>query len=823
MARKWLSGVLAFAMVFGCAAPVALADAPVAEVVEQESIEVEEQNSVFSPKVDKSTYAYRIEDGAVEEVVMIKKAPDADHATATIKVDGVSGTDGKVKTDEGFKAELVSNEIVKFSFPKNMKVPDGYHTYKIEVTYKPADDTTDKYVNKSVEFNVVVGTNSQYEPIDKNNITKGFGELIVGQDWRKVLVQYTDKGQGADPINPSDMKVELSIGMDEYVDYKIEKKDDGKMYLCMRAKKCMPQDKKGGFILTVITKDGKGSFTIGDAKNYNKITTLNAVIEDGDTSYDVVSIEFVKEASKIECKSHDTIAVQAKRHGDFASQGLIDYDNAAMHWYVNGKLLTEDNEAGVGRYEVTVGTEPFTGVYFTKNYSDSGSINAIRNVLAGLPGTYEIKVVSVKNPDVYATTTITVPKVAADKAVKPANTVLKGANVLKGSEFNVADFAKTQVSTTKAGTKSQTITEDYGKEKYIDSSNLKWAVSVEKAENGKDEALTSEQKKLLDKNISIANGILTVKSDLPTQPKMPNLIRNISVTVGEGETAVTYQGINIINDVETIKKIELKQGDKFLEHGDTIVLVAGHSTKLDATLYSKYIKRYDEKNVPAINQDMFWQIENTRPGDEKTYATVKNGMITAIAETPSSDSCAVTVRGASDPSESVSVRLVIVPDPAATPTPTATPTAAPAEIKGRINTKSSPLNIREKATTSSTKVARADKGSIVTILGEEGKFYRVRLADGTEGYASKDYVVIVGDTPVVTPTAKPTEKPVTGNTAVTKAKLKLRKAPINGKVITIMKKDAVVKVVAPGAEWSKVEYDGNVGYASNAYLEFVVG
>ena len=83
-----------------------------------------------------------------------------------------------------------------------------------------------------------------------------------------------------------------------------------------------------------------------------------------------------------------------------------------------------------------------------------------------------------------------------------------------------------------------------------------------------------------------------------------------------------------------------------------------------------------------------------------------------------------------------------------TEAPTVAPTEKPAERTGVVVNVSSNLNIRAAANTSSTVVTKVKNGTNLVILGEEGNFYKVQLADGKIGYASKDYVRETTDTPV---------------------------------------------------------------------------
>ena len=68
--------------------------------------------------------------------------------------------------------------------------------------------------------------------------------------------------------------------------------------------------------------------------------------------------------------------------------------------------------------------------------------------------------------------------------------------------------------------------------------------------------------------------------------------------------------------------------------------------------------------------------------------------------------------------------------------------AVPAGTKGRIINAEKGLNIRSGPSKDSEKVASAQNGSTVTILGEENGFYKINYTGDKIGYVSKDYVSV---------------------------------------------------------------------------------
>ena len=68
--------------------------------------------------------------------------------------------------------------------------------------------------------------------------------------------------------------------------------------------------------------------------------------------------------------------------------------------------------------------------------------------------------------------------------------------------------------------------------------------------------------------------------------------------------------------------------------------------------------------------------------------------------------------------------------------------AVPAGTKGRIINAEKGLNIRSGPSKDSEKVASAQNGSTITILGEENGFYKINYSGDKIGYVSKDYVSV---------------------------------------------------------------------------------
>lgn len=171
-----------------------------------------------------------------------------------------------------------------------------------------------------------------------------------------------------------------------------------------------------------------------------------------------------------------------------------------------------------------------------------------------------------------------------------------------------------------------------------------------------------------------------------------------------------------------------------------------------------------------------------------------------------------------------------------TKTPTKTPTnsetsadsASPLLGEGTVTTKTAALNIRANKTTNSKVIGTVAKGDKVTVLEKAGDWYKVELADGSTGYASRQFIKVtksdsasakklmrVGSSSVV--------KSMTGEGIVI-----TKSAPLNirgdkkddAEVVAKASKGAKVQVLEKTGKWYKVKLeDGTIGYASSQFIQ----
>ena len=129
---------------------------------------------------------------------------------------------------------------------------------------------------------------------------------------------------------------------------------------------------------------------------------------------------------------------------------------------------------------------------------------------------------------------------------------------------------------------------------------------------------------------------------------------------------------------------------------------------------------------------------------------------------------------------------------------------------GYVKTKhsDSTVNLRAGAGTSTSVVKKLANGAKLTVLGENGSFYLVETAGGTEGFMSKSYVTKNGGS---------TKK----TAVVTASALRMRSGAGTGYdiVATLGKGTKVTVLNKNTASWWYVQYGSKKGYMSSSYLK----
>ncbi len=165
--------------------------------------------------------------------------------------------------------------------------------------------------------------------------------------------------------------------------------------------------------------------------------------------------------------------------------------------------------------------------------------------------------------------------------------------------------------------------------------------------------------------------------------------------------------------------------------------------------------------------------------------------------------------------------------------PKATPVvlAARSLNKTGIVNVSSSLNVRSGASTSSKVIGSLSGNSKVTIVGEEGAFYKIEYK-GSHGYVAKEYIKDVtgsnnnSNQGTTTTPEKPSTPETTKKTGIVNvsSSLNVRSgASTSSKVIGSLSGNSKVKIVGEEGAFYKIEYKGSHGYVAKEYIKDVTG
>ncbi|MCX0404897.1 SH3 domain-containing protein [Clostridium perfringens] len=145
------------------------------------------------------------------------------------------------------------------------------------------------------------------------------------------------------------------------------------------------------------------------------------------------------------------------------------------------------------------------------------------------------------------------------------------------------------------------------------------------------------------------------------------------------------------------------------------------------------------------------------------------------------------------------------------------------EKTGIVNVSSS-LNVREGASTSSKVIGSLSGNTKVTIVGEEGEFYKIEYK-GSHGYVAKEYIKDIKDE-VVTEPEKPSNPENSKKTGVVTASkgLNVRKeANTSSQIIGILNSGESVEIIGEENGFYKITYKGQEAYASKNYINIFDG
>ncbi|WP_283689507.1 SH3 domain-containing protein, partial [Clostridium perfringens] len=145
------------------------------------------------------------------------------------------------------------------------------------------------------------------------------------------------------------------------------------------------------------------------------------------------------------------------------------------------------------------------------------------------------------------------------------------------------------------------------------------------------------------------------------------------------------------------------------------------------------------------------------------------------------------------------------------------------EKTGIVNVSSS-LNVREGASTSSKVIGSLSGNSKVTIVGEEGAFYKIEYRD-SHGYVAKEYVKDVIESNNSNQGTQTPEKPSipenskkTGVVTASKGLNVRKEANTSSKIIGILNSGESVEIIGEENGFYKITYKGQEAYVSKNYI-----
>ena len=142
---------------------------------------------------------------------------------------------------------------------------------------------------------------------------------------------------------------------------------------------------------------------------------------------------------------------------------------------------------------------------------------------------------------------------------------------------------------------------------------------------------------------------------------------------------------------------------------------------------------------------------------------------------------------------------------------------------GIVNVSSS-LNVREGASTSSKVIGSLSGNTKVTIVGEEGAFYKIEYK-GSHGYVAKEYVKDVTESNNSNQGTQTPEKPSipenskkTGVVTASKGLNVRKEANTSSKIIGILNSRESVEIIGEENGFYKITYKGQEAYSSKNYI-----
>ena len=757
MARKFVSGVLAFAMVFGATAPVVFAEPVATEVVDQEAN--------YLPSFAESSVT--LKDG---DIAIVKVNDISD--TATLKFSKITYTEASgaaaTQNTESDTVEwkyIPSSKSVMINLKTGKKASDIAKDFKYYFTIEDTD-TKNNYSSKTLTL-AVKG------PAAAAAYT---GTLTTASKIEVTSGKSNDYTIAVDDKAPKSLTWQLTVAAQEYV-----------------AVSSSPITKDGVVTGTKIT------FTGLKAVPKTEDRTLEVTIKvDGKTYKLPIEVTNATSSAAMTLKANtnkmttaESATLVAQAYKTDAYGNLIVDDAAALVWSING---VETNKYTDGKGN-TLAELTNTGAIRSFTATTAGTyVVTVSDVAGTHSATREITVTSADKP-----TGLYIAKSTTDLDAADASMTVKPGTTIDMSALNYAVNVgknKALLSAFSGYTASYELVDATNNKKYLSSYNIATGKYTLVGADDADMAAAIADGKVLELKVNVT----FTKSGSATLTLAAPYTIKVTKAGSKGATlkVTDAAGFEAVATTEGSSPVLVKNANKIMSVGAT------NEFKVAVT---------DKNGFSDVSQDMIWSVENTTKEDKTVYAVNNGSSVTALVE--SAGKAELVGVSMANPDLQVRIKLYITaakptatptatatPAPTATAAPTAEPTKAPETKTGKVTASS--LRVRE-TPVDGTVVGKLAKGTEVTITEEKDGWYKV-TAGSLTGWVSGEYVELT--------------TPSTNETATTTANLRLRKTAPSGSVLATMPKGAKVEVVEKGSEWSKVKYNGKTGFASNAYLEF---
>lgn len=700
MARKFVSGVLAFAMVFGATAPVVFAEPVATEVVDQEAN--------YLPSLETSTLTMKKGD-----VTIVKVNDIGNGATIAEKTqDGVN-----VKYLQSSKSLIITCEDdaklttdgVKINLDITAGTDEAYGVKQLTLTVKKAA-TTGTITGWSKDIKLVAGKSQTF------------------------TIKYTD---GSVPKN---VTWKLTTLASEYVSISTsDKMENGiktGVNVTLTGLKAVPSsmsaDDKANLKFT-LTVDGKSQ---GESK-FNVTTASSVAALTLKVSTAKISVSDTTGAGAV-------LVAQAYKVNEYGDLAKDDEANKTLVWSINGVAGTELKNSK-GTATIATLTKQSDGIMkFTATEAGTYTVS-----VADPAGTHTapttITVTNTVEPvEVYVAKSATdLTKVDASMTVKPGASIDLGALPYAGKNGDTKALMSAFT-----GWKA---TYSVDKTNLLSSYNQatgKFTIVGEKdvdliaAMNNKDKTA------VINAQVTFTKGSTTLK--LPYTIKVTKAgakAASITITDGANFKAIAGKGNNQSGAIADAN-----------EHYTSYVMSAGTTVNFNAV--AKDTNEFTDVSQDMIwyVEKTYGNDTTTKP---ETIAVNNGGKLTALTE--NAGKVTFVGVSASNPNLKVYIQLYITatkptatptatatPAPTATTAPTTAPTTVPATKTGKVTASS--LRVRE-TPVNGTVVGKLAKGTAVTILETKDGWYKV-TAGSLTGWVSGEYVELT--TPSTTETATTT-------------------------------------------------------------------